>query len=266
MARTIPFYITEEIRPDEERFNWRTYQYETIESNTSQRYFVDQLAGVTAADSVELYINSMGGSVKEAVGIYNVLRRCPAAVTAYIDGFAASAASVIAMAADKIIMPRNTCMMIHNAAWGTYGNPAQLRKSADDLEVLNKSVINSYVMHAGNRLPALELNRMLDAETWLTAEDCVKFGLADELAQDNADMTTAANQFAAAAATGAAAYAKAPEFLRQYLPQPAAKALGGDAGETPEQKPQGDPPVNNRRSLAGLMAKTILSLEENNEK
>lgn len=224
------FYIIDDIQPDGETFNWDTYRWEPVESKTSQQYFVNNLQGLTAADSVNLYINSMGGDVKEALGIHSALQRCPATVTAYIDGFAASAASVVAMAAKKVIMPRNTAMMIHNAAWCAYGNPAELRKSADDLEVINMAAIQAYSMHAGDKLPADELQRMLDAETWLTAEDCVKFGLADEFADSDADMETAVKTFATAAQAAAgrpeaAMFRTPPEFLAGRCGVPAAKAV-----------------------------------------
>ena len=72
---------------------------------------------------------------------------------AYIDGIAASAASVIAMAADKVVMPRNTTMMIHNAAWSVYGNSKELRKSADDLDIINGAMLQSYIVKAVDKLP-----------------------------------------------------------------------------------------------------------------
>lgn len=223
------FWIVDDIAPDGEVFNWDTYRWETVESQTSQQYFVNNLQGLTSADSVNLYINSMGGSVKEALGIHSALQRCPAAVTAYIDGFAASAASVVAMAAKKVIMPRNTAMMIHNAAWYAYGNPAELRKSADDLEVINMAAIQAYTMHAGDKLPPAELRKMLDAETWLTAEDCVKFGLADEFANEDADVEKTAKAFnaAAQAAAGrpeAGMFRMVPAFLSGCGAGPAVKA------------------------------------------
>ena len=215
------FYITDEIEGDGERLNWDTHRYEKVESTTSQRYFVENLKGLKAGDRVNLYINSMGGSVKEALGIYSALSRCPATVYAYIDGFAASAASVIAMAAEKVIMPRNTAMMIHNATWWDYGNPAQLRKSADDLEVINMAAIQSYIMHAGDKLPADELKRMLDAETWLTAEQCVEYGLADEHSDTDVDVKESAAQFQAASQTvkgpEARMFVAVPSFLQGHV-------------------------------------------------
>lgn len=256
MGKTIDFQLIEEIAPDSEAYNWSTGQYETIESKTSQRYFSERLYGLTANDTVNLYINSMGGSVKEALGIYNLLKRCPAKVTAYIDGFAASAASVIAMAADKVVMPRNTCMMIHNAAWWAYGNPADLRKSADDLEVINTSVINSYVMRAGDKLPQDKLTELMDAETWLTADDCMAYGLSDEYGGQDADLTKAAEAFQAAAKGGGVAYAKAPAFLGSVR-LPAAHA------EPKAQEPQAKAPETDKGSvlnLGQLLAKSLITM------
>lgn len=219
------FWILDEIAADSKRWNYNTGREELVESKTSQRYFIDNLAGLTAADTVNLYINCTGGSVKEAIGIYNELQRCPATVIAYIDGFACSAASVIAMAADKVIMPRNTAMMIHNASGGAWGTANDLRKAADDLDVINRAAIQSYTMHAGNKLPADELQKMLDAETWLTAEDCVKWGLADELGATEVDPAAAKQQFTAAAQAAANGpdarlYANPPAFLSVRPPEP----------------------------------------------
>lgn len=223
------FWILDPIAADSKRYNYTTGKEELVESKTSQRYFVDHLDGLGPADAVNLYINCNGGSVKEALGIYSVLQRCPASVTAYIDGFACSAASVIAMAAQKVIMPRNTAMMIHNAAGCAYGNAKELRKAADDLDVINRAAIQSYTMHAGDKLPADKLQELLDAETWLVAEDCVKWGLADELGSGEIDVNAALEQFAAsaqAAAEGpdAKLFQTPPAFLADRYAVPAAHA------------------------------------------
>lgn len=209
-GKTLKFYILDDIKPDRTVFDWNAGKNILEESTTSQRYFAENLEGVGADQTVELYINSMGGDVKEALGIVNALKRCPAKVVAYVDGFAASAASVITQGADEIYMPRNTCMMLHNASWATYGNPRELRKSADDLEVINRTIINSYAVRAGDKLSAQALQQILDNETWLTAEQCVQYGLADGFTQYDADLQKAADQFKAVAQTGAAAYAKEP--------------------------------------------------------
>lgn len=233
-GRVLNFYVTDYIQPDGEQFNYQSYTWETVESTTSQRYFVENLADVKGSDTVNLYINSMGGSVKEALGIYNALKRCPAAVTAYIDGFAASAASVIAMAADRVVMPRNTTMMVHNASWSVYGNSAALRKSADDLDIINGAMLQSYVVKAGKKLTMEKLEEMADGETWLSAEDCVLYGLADEFAEQEADLTAAAKQYRQAHATASLSpAAKLPAAMAAAL-----AALGGGAeASTPQEEP-----------------------------
>lgn len=235
-------YITTEIAPDGEKFNYDTWQWEAVESPTSQNHFVRVLADVQDGDEIHLYINSLGGSVKEALGIYNALKRAPAKVFAHIDGFAASAASIIAMAADEVIMPRNTCMMIHNAAWWTYGNPAELRKSADDLEVINKSAIESYMMKAGNKLDAVTLQRFLDAETWLTAAECLEYGLADRV--DEAGASTDPMQFYRAAAAAYVHYpaakitAEMAAKLSAKRPEPAQKVVPNSGTDEHENQPE----------------------------
>lgn len=251
------FWITDDIKPDSERFNYDTWRYEKVESKTSQQYFINNLQGLGAGDTVNLYINCMGGSVKEALGIYSVLRRCPATVIAYIDGFAASAASVMAMAASKVIMPRNTAMMIHNAAWWAYGNPAELRKSADDLEVISMAAIQSYSMHAGDKLPRDKLQQMLDAETWLTAEDCVNYGLADEFAdeavtQENALAMFSAGAVAAKDTPDAWLFRTVPAFLSGSFTVPAAQGK-----EPPPKDPAPQEPENHHPSSIYMLLKSM---------
>lgn len=262
-GKTLRFYILDEIRPDQEVFDWNTGNYRTVESTTSQRYFVDNLAGVSEGQTVELYINSMGGDVKEALGIVNALRRCPAKVIAYVDGFAASAASVITQGADEIYMPRNTCMMLHNAWWKAQGNPKELRKSADDLEVINQTIIRSYAERAGDKLSAQALQQILDEETWLTAEQCIRYGLADGYTDHDADMHQVAEQFKAAAQSGQAAYAKAPDakiaaLLKLY---PDGQQTPPPPGPEDNHKPQAGTPVNKNGSLAERLLNAMKKTE-----
>ena len=162
-----------------------------IQSETSAKSFRDELAKWPNATQINLFINSYGGSVFEGTAIYSQLVRHPAKKTAYIDGFACSIASVIAMACDEIIMPRNTMMMIHNMWMGVYGNAAELRKAADDLDTINAAGRQAYLSKAGDKLTEERLTEMMDAETWLTAAECIEYGLADRYADQDADMTTA---------------------------------------------------------------------------
>ena len=172
-------------------FDWWTGQ--DIPSETSADHFRDELAKYPDATEIHLYINSYGGSVFEGTAIYNQLRRHPAKKIVHIDGFACSVASVIAMAGDEIVMPLNAMMMIHNAYMYTCGNAAELRKAADDLDVINRGNRQAYLQKAGEKLTEEALIKMLDEETWLTAEDCIRLGLADRYAEQNADMAAASS-------------------------------------------------------------------------
>lgn len=187
-AGTVDIYIYGDVEGDS--YDWWTD--EVIESETSANHFRDELAKYPNATQINIYINSYGGSVFEGTAIYNQLRRNPAHKTVYIDGFACSVASVIAMAGDEIVMPRNALMMIHNMWMGAVGNAAELRKAADDLDVINTAGRSAYLAKAGDKLPEAKLIEMMDAETWLTAEDCITYGLADSLADQDADMKNAA--------------------------------------------------------------------------
>ena len=236
-GRVFEFYITDDIQPDGRQFNYETYSWERVESTTGQRYFVENLKDVKEGDTVNLYINSMGGSVKEALGIYSALRRCLATVVAYIDGFAASAASIIAMAASKVVMPRNTTMMVHNAAWAVYGNSKDLRKSADDLDIINAAMLQSYIVKAEGNMTQEKLEELTDGETWLSAEECIQYGLADEYAEQDANLETAAKQYQQAHAA----------FQRREIPAlPAAMAAAisavMDGQEPPAPAPAPAPP------------------------
>lgn len=154
------------------------------ESETSAKHIADMLAENPKAKEIKIYINSLGGSVLEGIAIYNQLKRHSACKTVYIDGFACSIASVIAMAGDKVIMPKTSCMMIHNAWTVVLGNSEQLRKAADDLDVINQASTQAYLDRAGDKLTPEKLKEMLDAETYLTADQCIECGFADAYSED----------------------------------------------------------------------------------
>jgi len=184
----LELFIYGDVKPD--GYDWWTDR--VIESETSAQHFREELAKYPDAKEIKIYINSYGGSVFEGTAIYNQLRRHPAQKTVFIDGFACSVASVIAMAGDKIVMPRNAMMMIHNMWTVAIGNAQELRKAADDLDVISKGNRQAYLQKTGEKLDEAKLIQMLDAETWLTAEDCIAYGFADEFAEKEADMSKAA--------------------------------------------------------------------------
>lgn len=174
-----------EYQPESDTLELRLY--DTIdgdgwftESETSAKAIAKKLAEMPNAKEIKIFINSLGGSVMEGLGIYNQLKRHAAHKTVYIDGFACSIASVIAMAGDTVIMPKNAVMMIHNAWVVAAGNAAQLRKTADDLDVINAASTQAYLDRAGDKLSPEKLTEMLDAETYITADQCIELGLADK--------------------------------------------------------------------------------------
>ena len=184
---TLDLYIYGYVEPDS--YDW--WNDEVIESETSANHFRSELAKYADVSQINIYINSYGGSVFEGTAIYNQLKRHPAQKIVYVDGFACSVASVIAMAGDKIIMPRNTLMMIHDAWNICIGNAREMRKAADDLDVIMEANRQAFLQKAGDKLTEEKLIEMLAAETWLTAAHCIEYGLADEYAEKDADLTQA---------------------------------------------------------------------------
>lgn len=153
------------------------------EWGVSAREFAAALDAVPEAQTIELHVNSPGGEVFEAITIMNLLRTHRARVVATVDGLAASAASVIACAADELVMNRNTELMIHDA-WGLcVGNAADMRDVADRLDHLSDNLASVYAAKAGGEV-AFWRDAML-AETWYSAEEAVAAGLADRMVDDD---------------------------------------------------------------------------------
>lgn len=188
--KSLDLYIYDDVVAD--GYDWWTG--ELIESDTSAKHVKNQLEAAGDIQNINIYINSYGGDVKEGLAIYNQLKRHPAQKTVYIDGFACSIASVIAMAGDKVIMGPNTLMMIHHAWMVACGNADELRKAANDLEVIDRASYQSYLEKAKGKLSEEKLKELLDAQTWLNAKQCIEYGLADEIAGKEDDTIAAANQ------------------------------------------------------------------------
>lgn len=137
--------------------------------------------GLGAPENLTLRINSPGGYMSEGFAIFNYLQSHPANKTVMVDSLAASMASVIAMTGNRIIMAENAMMMIHNP-WGmAVGESDDMRKYADLLEVQRAQAISIYVARTGRSED--EIAAMMDAETWMTAEEAVANGFADEIAR-----------------------------------------------------------------------------------
>lgn len=144
--------------------------------------FQKDLAALGDISSLDVYINSPGGDIFAGFSIYNILQRHKATKTVHVDGLAASAASVVAMAGDTIKMPENATIMIHNAWTFASGGADDLRKTADELERINGQIADIYAARTGK--DKADITAMMDAETWMGGTDAVANGFADELIEN----------------------------------------------------------------------------------
>ncbi len=146
---------------------WQKY-YPEDKAPSDVKTFLDQLENVS---KINVHINSGGGSVFGGIAIYNMLKRFDAEITVYVEGLAASIASVIAMAGDKIIIPANAQMMIHKPMSATWGNADEMRKEADVLDGCQKVILKTYMQHVKDGVTEEEINDLINAETWKNGEE-----------------------------------------------------------------------------------------------
>jgi len=140
--------------------------------------FQKELSAIKAGQ-IDLHINSPGGAVFDGITIYNLLKQHPANVTTYIDGIAASIASVIALAGDKIVMAENALYMIHNPSGMVMGTAKDMRTFADTLDKVGGTMVTAYAGKTGK--DADTIKALLDAETWFTADEAKEMGFVDEI-------------------------------------------------------------------------------------
>lgn len=186
--------------------------YQWDDTDVSATSFKDELDTLGDVNQLDVYINSGGGSVFEGIAIYNMLKRHKAKVNIYVDALAASIASVIAMSGDTIFMPKNSMMMIHNAWTYSVGNADELRKAADDLDRINESSNQAY-RERNLTISEDELQSLLDAETWLSADECLQYGLCDEVIQSNEAVAQVSKDMLKT-------YQKAPETIENMVETP----------------------------------------------
>ncbi|QMP84387.1 Clp protease [Streptomyces phage Dagobah] len=139
---------------------------------------VDDLKNVTG-DTLEVHLNSPGGDIFDGLAIYQALKDHSASVTVHIDGLAASIASVIAMAGDRIVMSPKASMMIHDGWTMAVGNGAELRKTADLLDKQSSIIASVYADRSG--IAADTWRAAMVEETWYTAQEALDAGLVDEV-------------------------------------------------------------------------------------
>ncbi len=165
-GKTLNLYIYDEIAP------WEV----------SAKDVADALADAPSATTINVYINSPGGSVWGAFAIYNQLRRAAANVVVYVDGVAASSASVVAMAGDEIIMAANAYMMIHNPTVFAIGDADDLRYVVEKLDRFRATIAAMYVARTGNSTE--QITAWMDEETWFDATEAKEHGFADTVAEN----------------------------------------------------------------------------------
>lgn len=141
---------------------------------------VDNALKDAGTNDLVIHLNSPGGSAFDGIAIYNRLKNHEGKVTIHVDGWACSAASVIAMAADELIMGAGSMLMIHEASNIVWGNKNDMRKTADLLEKVEDGIIDIYMTKAN--VSREEIRNMVDAETWFSANEAVEIGFATSTA------------------------------------------------------------------------------------
>ena len=153
------------------------------EDTVSAKQFLDDLKALgDDVENITLRVNSPGGDVFDGVAIHNSLKNHKAKVTAHVDGIAASAASFIVMAADKIVMPANSFLLIHGASGMSWGNADDMRAVADDLDRIDKSLTSTYVARAGST--TAKVKALMKEDRLMDAAEAKEWGFADEVTSE----------------------------------------------------------------------------------
>ncbi len=171
--------------------------------------------------NLNIYINSGGGSVFAGIAIYNMLKRHSGNKTVYVDGMAASIASVIALAGDRVIIPSNAFLMIHKPYAACIGNAEECRKMAADLDAIETGILNIYKEHLADGVDIADIQKMVAEETWLNGEEAAKYFTVE---------VGAAKEYAAKFTDTVSAYAKVPKEIIK-----SARAADNTAEKTAEK-------------------------------
>jgi ATP-dependent protease ClpP protease subunit len=200
---------------------------------------VRQIKNATHAKTISVSINSAGGNMFSGIAIHNALKDHPARVTVKVDGLAASAASIIAMAGDTIEMGEGSFLMVHRAHGLAYGHRGDLRELADVLEKADGEIVSLYA--GRTKKPLATVRGWVDAETWFTGQEAVEAGLADRIVQ-----TPKALENAVRALAGA----QHAVFNSARVPQILAKALEAHKKRPAAAVPAGADPAEMARLQA----------------
>lgn len=152
-----------------------------FDDDITPKMFRDELFSGTG--NITVWINSPGGDCVAASQIYAMLMDYKGTVTVKVDGIAASAASVIAMAGNRVLMAPTALLMIHNPMTLAYGNHEDMQKAIEMLDEVKESIINAYEIKTG--LSRAKLAHLMDAETWMNANKAIELGFADDVMTDS---------------------------------------------------------------------------------
>jgi len=205
----------------------------------SAKGFLAELGALPDGTPLAVRLNSPGGSVFDAVAIYNAIKRHSGTVTVWIDGIAASAASYIAMAGDEVVMPENAFLMIHDPAGMVMGTAIDMRAMAEALDKIKGSLLQGYAAKSGRTQE--DIAPLMAAETWLDAKDALDLGFADRIAEP----------VRIAARFDVGRFRNAPPVLVEGAGEEAEDEASGTAEADVDPAPEGSVSDDDAESVAG---------------
>lgn len=217
----------------------------------SAKAFLADLGKLPDKAPLTLRLNSPGGSVFDAVTIYNALQRHAGTVTVSIDGIAASAASYIAMAGDEIIMPENAFLMIHDPSGMVMGTAADMRSMAEALDKIGANLLRGYAAKSGKA--EKDIAKLMAKETWLDAAEALEMGFADTMSEP----------VKIAASFDVSRFQNTPPEIVEAVKaadEPVVVITEPEPNPEPAAKPNPDPDPATIRSEAMTYAKTVVDL------
>jgi ATP-dependent Clp protease protease subunit len=174
--------------------SYKIYLYDTdtdcIGSGSLSSSYLQYQLEAAAGQDVEVHISSVGGSAFDAIAIYDLLKKYTGNVITYIDALAASAASIVAMGGKKVVMSKYALLMIHKPMVGSGGNADELLKDVQMLNVVQSRLAQIYMDKTG--LDGVTVNSLINAVTWLSADQALDLGFVDEIEDYNTDITNSA--------------------------------------------------------------------------
>jgi ATP-dependent Clp protease, protease subunit len=174
--------------------SYKIYLYDTdtdcIGSGTLSSSYIQSQLETAAGQDVEVHISSVGGSAFDAIAIYDLLKKYPGNVTTYIDALAASAASIVAMGGKTVVMSKYALLMIHKPMVGTGGNADELLKDVQMLNIVQARLAQIYMDKTG--LDGVTINSLINAVTWLSADQALDLGFIDQVEDYNTAITNSA--------------------------------------------------------------------------